>query len=208
MVTENISLNFINRSGDTNNSSIVIFQQNVAESFGEIAVAWKVIKNCGRLDRHPFIFPLQFQVSAKDSWGNYTPQLTAYDGQAYDMTLDNSGDVLGLSKSNSTSPNEVEVRNKLAQGAINACIFKDGRLLATKTNMAPGQKAVFQFQPRIYIGVVSQVTEGQVINSAIISQVNTEINLFGITSANIVMTGGGPGPNSSPFEFQLENINQ
>ncbi|MGY5777687.1 hypothetical protein [Rhizobium hainanense] len=208
MVTENIKLNFTNRSGDTNNSSVLIFQQNVAESFGEIAVAWKVIRNCGRLDTHPFNFPLQFQVSAKDSWGNYTPQLTAYDGQAFDMTLDNSGDVLSVSKNSATSPNEVEVRNQLKQGAISACIFKDGKLLATKTNMAPGQKAVFQFQPRIYIGVVSQVTEGQIINSAIISQVNTEINLFGITSANIVMTGGGPGPNSSPFEFHLENINQ
>lgn len=208
MVTENIKLNFINRSGDMNNSSVVIFQQNVAEDFGEIAVAWKVIERCGRLDNHPFKFPLQFQVSAQDSWGNYTPQMTAYDGQAYDMVLDNSGDVLKLSGTNATSPNEVEVRNNLTQGAVNACIFKDGKLLATKTNMAPGQKAVFQFHPRIYIGVVSQVSEGEVMNSAIISQINTEINLFGVTSADIVMTGGGPGPNSSPFEFHLENINQ
>ena len=208
MVTSAIELNFINRSGDTNNSSVVIFQQNVAEDYDEIAVAWKVIRNCGRLDNHPFLFPLEFQVSAQDSYGNYTPLQDAYEGQAYDMTLDTSGDVLQLSRTAATSPYEVEVRNNLKVGAVNACIFKDGALLATKTNMSPGQKATFQFQPRIYIGVVSQVTQGQVMNSAIISQINTELNLFGISRANIVMTGGGAGPTAKSFEFNLENVNK
>lgn len=46
------------------------------------------------------------------------------------------------------------------------------------------------------------------MNSAIISQINSEINLFGISSADIVMTGGGPGKDSKPFSFTLENINQ
>ena len=68
MTTGQINLNYVNKSADTNNSSTVIFQQNVAESFGEIALAWKVIKNCGRLDNHPFVYPMQFQVSASDSW--------------------------------------------------------------------------------------------------------------------------------------------
>lgn len=204
---ENINLNFINRSGDTNNSSIVIFQQNVAEDFGEIAIAWKVIKNCGRLDNHPFRFPLQFQVCASDSYGNYSPQITAYDGQAYEMVKDSSGDILQLAKTPATSPNEVEIRNQLTRGAINANIFRDGNLCATRTNMAPGQKATFQFHPRIYIGAVSQIDEGQVMDSAIISSINSEISLFGIMSADIVMTGGGPGKTSTAFEFHLENIN-
>ena len=207
MSNSEIKLNFINRSSDTNNSSVVIFQQNVAESFGEIAIAWKVIKNCGRLDNHPFSYPLQFQVCAKDSYGNYTPQLTANDGQAYEMVKDTSGDVLSISSTSASSASEVEVRNSLQQGSIDACIFRDKQLLSSKTNIAPGQKSVFQFHPRIYIGVVSQVEESQVMNSAIIKTVNTELNLFGIMSADIVMTGGGPGAGSSPFEFNLENIN-
>jgi hypothetical protein len=80
--------------------------------------------------------------------------------------------------------------------------------VASKTGIAPGQKAVFEFQPKIYIGVVSQVQEGDAMNSAIISQINTQISLFGITSADIVMRGGGPGPSSTPFYFSLENVNQ
>ena len=46
MATQKIKLNFINKSKDTNNSSVVVLQKNVAESFDEIAVAWKIIENC------------------------------------------------------------------------------------------------------------------------------------------------------------------
>ncbi len=205
---DKIKLNFINRSNDTNNSSVVIFQQNIAEDFGEIAVAWTVIQNCGRLENHPFTYSLNYQVSASDSYGNYTPRLTAYDGDAYEMIKSTSGDILQLSPVPATSSGEVEVRNNLGIGSIDANCYRDGKLFAIKKNLAPGQKAVFQFQPRLYIGVVSQLEEGDVMISAIISQVNTEINLFGISSADIVMTGGGSGSSATAFNFTLENINQ
>jgi hypothetical protein len=65
---------------------------------------------------------------------------------------------------------------------------------------------VFEFKPTIWIGVASQIVQGQVMDSAIISNINTEISLLGIASADIVMTGGGPGANSTPFAFNLENI--
>jgi hypothetical protein len=38
------------------------------------------------------------------------------------------------------------------------------------------------------------------------SQINTEISLLGISSADIVMTGGGPGSSSTPFTFSLQNV--
>jgi hypothetical protein len=42
-----IHLNFINRSGDANNSSVVIFGQNIGASLEETIPALKVIENCG-----------------------------------------------------------------------------------------------------------------------------------------------------------------
>ena len=200
-----IQLNFINSSNDTNNSDIVIFQKNVATSFDEIAVAWKVIKYCGQGDNHPFTFPMTMQIAASDSWGNYTPRQDAQNGQLFSMNLTASGDVLQLAGAG-TSPTEVQLLNNLPQGAINALIYKDGKLLAQKTGVVPQQKAVFQFKPTLWIGAVSQIVQGQVMNSAIISAVNTELSLMGIASADIVMTGGGPGPNSQPFSFQLANV--
>ena len=200
-----IRLNFINRSNDANNSEVVIFQKNEATSAQELAVAWQVIKYCGQGDNHPFSWPLASTVAASDSWGNHTPQLAAEPGQAFRMVLTTSGDQLQAAGP-ASSPQEIQVANDLPKGAINADVYKDGKLLATKTSIAPGQKAVFQFKPTIWIGVASQVEQGQIINDAIISNINTELSLLGIASADIVMTGGGPGPNSQPFQFNLENI--
>lgn len=202
----NIQLNFINESNDKNNSEVVVFQKNVSTDFDEIAVAWKVIKNCGTGWQHAFAFPMEFQVSASDAWGNsLISPLDAQNGQLFAVSRATSGDELGL-VGPGASRKEVQVRNDLTTGSVNAQIFKNGKLLATKTGISPGQKAVFEFKPTIWIGVVSQVTEGQVMNSAIISDINSELGLLGVQSADIVMSGGGVGPSASRFSFELDNV--
>ncbi len=200
-----VRLNFINNSNDTNNSEIVMFQKNVATNFDELAVAWQVIRYCGQGDKHPFTFPMEMQVGASDSYGNYTPQLDAQNGQMFEMARTTSGDSL-FPAGPATRSTEVQVLNRLAKGAINASIYKDGKLLAIQTSIAPHQKAVFEFKPTIWIGVASQIVQGQVMNPAIVSSITTELSLLGITSADIVMTGGGPGKNATPFAFNLENV--
>jgi hypothetical protein len=200
-----IKLNFVNDSNDVNNSEIVIFARNAATNVAETAVAWQVIQNCGQGDNHPFAYPMTNQVGASDSWGNYTPLLDAADGQQFSMILDTSGDVLRESGP-AASPTEIEVLNALPRGAIDAGIYKSGKLYARATGIAPQQKAVFQFKPTIWIGVASQVVEGTVMNSAVMSEINTELSLLGLASADIVMTGGGAGPNATPFAFTLQNI--
>lgn len=200
-----IQLNFINRSNDANNSEVVIFQRNVATGYEEIAVAWRVIQNCGQGENHPFVYPSTIEVSSEDSWGNFSPRLHAELGQQFAVKMVSSGDQL-KHIGPSASPTQIEVLNDLERGAISANVFKDGKRLAIKTGLAPQQKAVFEFKPTIWIGVVSQVTEGMVMNSAILSSIDTEISLLGLASADIVMTGGGPGANSTPFEFSLQNV--
>ncbi len=197
-----IRLRLVNNSQDVSDSSIVIFQKNVAETPDETAVAWRVIENLGHQDHHPFVYPLDFSIAAGDAWGNFTPQHLATLGQRWEMKREASGDVLVLSSTPASRPDEVELVNSLDRGEISACIYRDGKLLALKTSISPGQKAVFKFLPRLYIGVVSQIEEGQVMGSAVISQVNTEISLLGVGSADIVMTGGGP----DPIQFNLANV--
>ncbi len=200
-----ILLNLIDKSNDSNNSSVVIFGKDVTTSTDEIAIAWQVIKNLGQGFSHPFTYDLGVSAAASDSDGNFSPRIPANIGTASAMTLGASGDVFAQT-GEAANPTTVEVANHLSKGAINAQIYRSGKLFATKTNLAPGQKAVFEFKPTIWVGVVSQVEEGDVMNSAIISDINTEISLLGIASADIVMTGGGPGANSTPFAFNLENI--
>lgn len=199
----NIKLNFINESNDVNNSSVVIFQKNASIDFGELAVAWKVIKNCGRGWNHPFDYPSGFSVGVRDAYGNFSDLKEATFGQKWEAIRSTAGDEINLSQDEVSNSKEVEIQNSLPQGSIDAGIYKDGRLLMTSTNVCPNQRAVFNFKPTIWIGVVSQIDEGELMNSAVISNINTEISLLGITEADIIMTGGGSGPSATAFQFEL-----
>jgi hypothetical protein len=200
-----IQLKFINQSADGNNSEIVLFQKNVSADMDELAVAWKVIRYCGRDCFHPFVYPMAFEVASSDHYGNFSPRLSAQNGQLFSVLPTPSGRRL-VATGEGTSASEVQVANALTRGAVNVNLFKAGQLVARKTSVAPGQKAVFQFKPTLWIGVVSQVIQGEPLNSAVISSVNTELSLLGIASADIVMTGGGGGPDSQPFAFSLNNV--
>jgi len=200
-----VKLTFFNESNDANNSNVVIFARNVGTSFEELAVAWQVIRNCGQGWSHPLKYPAAVTVGVVDAYGNYSPQLPAKTGQAFSVARAPSGDVLA-SSGPSGSPLEISIENGLPVGAITAVVFRDGKPYALRNAIAPQQKAVFAFKPTIFIGVVSEVEEGQVLDSAVISAVNTEFSLLGLASADIVMTGGGPGPQSTPFAFTLKNV--
>lgn len=200
-----IKLNFINKSDDTDNSVVVIYGKNESSATNEKPVAWIVIKNCGRGDSHPFVYPMETFIAAADRYGNYTPQFEASPGDAYALVMANSGHEL-VSVGNSSDPATIEVRNYLKEGAIDANVYKDGKLFAKKNNIIPQQKAIFNFRPILFIGAASQAEQGEVLETGLISVLNTELGLTGIGSADIVMTGGGSGTTAKPFRFFLENI--
>jgi hypothetical protein len=201
-----IKLNLINRSGDVNNSDYVVFQKNAATDVNVQSVAWIVIKNLGNSDNHPFVYPMEFSVGAKDSDGNYMPQIEAVNNTTYEVAMARSGHVLRPSTTPAANPTEVEVWNNLNLGSIDAQIYRDGLLLASKVNVAPGSKANFQFLPKVFIGTVSQVNQGDVMNSNVTVQYLTELDLLGVSSADIIITGGGAGPNATPVMFSLTNV--
>jgi len=200
----NIWLNLINNSSDRNNDGIVIFQKNEATAT-ETPVAWRVIHNLGSGWSHPFTYPVAMAVAASDGQGNYSLQLPAATGQQYQLVTTDSGDVLEHSGP-AANEEEIIIYNALATGIINVHVYRDGKLLALKKNVEPGQPAVFQFKPTLWIGVAHAVTEGALIDSAFTSQVHTQLSLSGISSADIIMTGGGLGPDTTPVSFSLQNV--
>ncbi len=199
-------LNFVNFSNDFNNSKIVIFQKNVATSYDELAIAWKTIENCGVGSTHPFDYPWDISVNAIDSFGNHTRKLLAAPGEAFEIKLGRSGYILVPSHTPAACSQEVEVLNTLARGSIYVGVYRNNKLIALKNNIVPKEKAVFRFNPSIWIGVASDIEQGQEINSAIFSSSNTEIPLLGIAEADIEMRGGGAGLTSYPYSFNLTNV--
>ena len=205
MPSDTIKLNLVNNSADCNNSQILIFQKNVATTFAEIAVAWRVIENLGNGWNHPFTYTYGLEVGASDSYGNQVPPQSTDNGQLWTVVKACSGDQISR-RDRPRAPARCRFSTAWPWGAISANIYRDGNLLATKTGVAPGQKAVFAFKPVIFLAVVSQIEEGDILDSAIISSANAQLSLFGIASADIVLTGGGPGKSSTPFTFTLANV--
>lgn len=201
-----IKLRFVNRSSDGNRSEVVIYQKNLATNMHSLTVAWKVIRYCGRDCYHPFVYPDGYEVCVADGYGNFSSRMPAENGQLLKLVSTPNGSRRLLRAGPASASNELDVLNDLSQGAVDVCIFRDGRLAGIKTTVTPGQKAIFQYQPVLWIGVASQVTQGVAISSAVLSGTNTELSLMGIASADIVMSGGGPGQGSTPYEFNLENI--
>ncbi len=201
-----IQLNFVNQSTDTNNSQVVIFQKNVATTFNQLAVAWTVLPISSLGGSNPVTIPMTtLGAGASDSWGNYSLMKPAQKGQLFAAVHTASGIDLRPAAT-PAGTNEITVTNGMALGRINASIYRDNKLLAIQTGIAPQQKAVFAFNPTIWIGTAPQVVEGQVMDSAIQSTVNTELSLNGIASADIVMSGGGSGATAVPLTFTLQNV--
>lgn len=194
-----IQLNFINQSQDANNSQVVIFQKNLAASVGELAVAWKVISGCKYGESHPFTYASDLSVTADDSAGNLAPLVPAVPGQQFELGSIPTGPLLSSGQPFSSSK-QINVRNMLPVGSITAQIYKTGVLLATSAPVPSQQTASFQFAPSLWIGVAQQAVQGQPLSAASV-QNETELSLAGISSADIVMTGGG----ADPFKFTITN---
>lgn len=206
MAAQAVKLRLINKSDDMNNSEVIFLARNSATTAGEVAIAWRVIQNLGKGDFHAFDYPFGFEVGATDSFGNHSPLLEAAFGMAYEMIRDSSGDVFRQAGTPAQSPTEVEIRNNLPEGSITGGVYKDNLLYLRKTDIVPGEKAVFEFKPVLYVGVAAQVVQGQTVDGAVLSEANTELNLLGIASADIVWSGGGAGPDALPFAFTMENV--
>lgn len=191
-----IELNFVNESDIPNNFDFAICQKNI-----EPTIAWTVIQYCAKGDNHPFTFPSAISIGAIDSWGNRTPAITAEYGSEYKVIRNQLGDILEFDRSG-LPPTQVRMRNALSQGAIDCQFFRDNRLTAVVQKLPPDQTVIFETIPTIWIGVTSNVFEGQVIPSDMLPHINTELSLLDIASADIVATGGV----YKPVEFSLTNI--
>jgi hypothetical protein len=200
-----VMLNFINRSEAGRHPNVLIFQRNATDDTNISAVAWKVIRNCGKGCTHPFVYSTEFEIGLGDEFGNYSPRLRAERGSLFAVLPCAVGRHL-TRRGAAGNCRHIVLKNELPRGAVNANIYVSGRLMATKTSVAPGQNAVFEFRPTLSIGIAPQVEEGQTVAAAAIDTALTELPLFGLAGADIVMSGSGKESRTAQHEFTLENI--
>lgn len=198
-----INLRYINKSFDVHNEDVLIFLRNeVNNSYSSRLYAWKVIKNCGYDQVHPFIFPLTNTIQVVDSDGNHTQTQIGNPGDKFEFLGKKSGNQLVKVANKSESFSSVE--NKLERGSISVKILKDNRLIYQIKHIAPGQLVCFEFNPAILISSVSQFEEGNAVSSAVLSTIDM-LPLAGLSAVDIVKRGGGTGTLAKRITFTLEN---
>jgi len=182
-----IHLNFVNRADNAEDLKISIFQKPVPFGDEDVAVAWRVFDHSVRGAHYSFELPFVLPDIELDRPGTgKQPWLPLPEGAQYEILAD-ANEYFG-------EINELPDNGEPAGGVeIDTTIFRS-------------VEEVDLPEPKIWIDVAPETAGGQIIDSAHWARINAEISLKGIVSADIVMTGGGDGPNSTPFQFQLENI--
>lgn len=188
-----IEITFINNSEDMNNSSVVIFQQNVATNFDERAVAWQVIKNTGRGQTHHFTYPLEYTISAS----NTQMQLPAQNNHLYEVIEENSSSMLVSQADKGENNKGYTLVNNLPNEIVDADVYKDGRLIAKVPLVAPQQKAIIELSSHeIYIASVNlDIQESEFLPKNFVEDKGnyTLLNLEGFKKPVIELTTGKNG---------------
>lgn len=207
MYHNDIELNFINRSADAANCTIVIYQENAEMTFGGEEIAWKVIRNIGLNESFSFLYSPNVEISLSNSWGDIDQLTEALIGRAYDIVEDYSGDVLNLSNKQVNNPNAIEIWNGHEHRNFDVNCHRNVTRMGSIKSVGPGENAVFEFRESLSLVVTTQtgIEEGDVINPEFFTDLSTELSVNYITSADIVMTGGGSESNE-PIQFSLENV--
>lgn len=181
-------MNFVN-AAEGSNVDVVFFQKNIV-SFVDDVVAWKVIHTEGGGWRTPFTFSTDFQVAVQNEDGAPTPRLSAKTGEKLIVEM-NEGKMTFAAAGNASNPKFLEIENHLPNQSINALVYRNGELVAREDGGGPSQIATFELDHRIWVGVCSGVEQGKRLGSKVVREINALLDLYGIVSADIVMTGGG-----------------
>lgn len=201
-----IKLRFVNQSMDGHQSEVVIYQKNLISDMASLTMAWKVIRYCGYGCYHPFVYSTDLEICVCDEHGNFSPRISAHNGELLSLELTAQGGRRLRRAGKAAAANEVNVVNGMGRGAVDVCAYRAGRLVERLRAVAPGQQAVFRYQPALWVGVASQVVQGTALDSAVVSDMTTELSLLGMASADIVMSGGGVAEDAVPYAFRLENV--
>ena len=200
----NTRLNFLSRSPASRDSVIVLFQKNARSVPGSSEIAWKTIRHCVDGHCHPVAFPDQLEICTGDEFGNYSPRIRVAGGDHFSVMSTHLGGKLAFRR-RSPGRNEVEVCNDLRQGAFDLNVFRDSRLLWRRRSLPPQQRTVFSFPPSLWIGAIPGARQSEPLHAHTAAAPPTLLSLRGVASADIVMTGGGSGPDAAPITFSLEN---
>lgn len=193
-------ITFKNCSYSNRNADVIIFQKN--QGLGSITYIWRIIHNCRYDYTNCFEYSKSIDLVIKDNNGNQTLFPNVGNGKYYSFSQET-----GISEENEAwDPEFIEIENRLEQGSITAAITRNSRIIYEKTEICPNEIVTFSPNNTIYVGRIEAIKEGQKLNEKLLNRFSTKIDLDLIKSADLVLRGGGFGPEAQRHYFVLENI--
>lgn len=207
MTTTNREIKIVLRdeTEQCNTAKIVLFQENALAHEVGPPIAWRVAGNPIDNRKVSFMVSNDFEIAVRGADGNVTGRKPARYGDRWEVVEGPKGTVLRKS-GEATSADRVELTNGLPKGAVDALLFRRSGLQTEQNALLPGQVAAFSFAPKIFLHRVSEAEEGHSFQPAVFQDEPLEIDYDGADGAEVVMRGGGRGPDAQPIEFSVEQV--
>ena len=191
-----ITITYLNESDFRCVDVMVFTQNNVQSAFKARSTAWQVIKHIGQGSGRIIKYPLNTDVQVWWDTSSFSPVQSANLGEKFTIQADNNdganacpGYILAPTGPSNDS-NEIAVANQVHQEqGVDVKLFKDGRLLMVKEKMAFNTEAQFVLKPSLIFGVVSDITEGDTLDSDVMQEDFTKISLEGVESLTVTLKG-------------------
>lgn len=196
-----IDLTYVNRACGDAIPEVLVMQKDDACPGLHNAIAWKVIRRCAPGHWHPLSYAPVAEICLGDEFGNYTERQAAAAGARFAAQPLLRGRELAR-RASDASRDDIVLHNALTVGAVDACLYRNGRLLARRCALAPGQSAAFRVRPVLWWGACSEARQGQRLGDALCDTPLTALPLYGLVRATIALHGGG----GQPYEFVFEDV--
>lgn len=180
-------LRVVDDTGVGDPKRVVVFFKNTATEGGDEEAWFDATMRDGDKLRAYWDAPIYIDASRQSSPAFDYPQVTAVNGNAYDT----DGEELVIS---SAVPNEFSVRNNEEED-LSVDVSRSGGPLA-RVVISGGDSYTFSYRSTVWVMATDDLDE-----EIDFSEANTEISLFGIRSADIVV-----GASEDMYTFSLSNI--
>jgi hypothetical protein len=193
-------IRFINKSLSPSPVDVVFFEPPGFFDSQTVRVPWYLIEHCSYYFSHPFRYDFSLTMHLRDDWGNYSPPVKAQPGMCYTI----SGKKAKLHLKGPGNPDEIKIHNESDEDAPGIVFKRGGNDTAIRTHLAPGESFSFRIPHTLLARKVSG-THDLLVQQFQDPRYCSPIELKGIQTADLVLTGGGSGAFAKKYSFTLQN---
>ena len=156
-----------NNSSDAGSGRVIVYQQPPSSDPGQTTVAWLVLPPPVTGQSQSVPLDTQYSVNLATEYGDFSDPQSAPLGSAFEVVRGPDGLSLELAQSAAADPGELGFRNT-ADGAVTVSVKALGREL-WQAELAPGAAVSFEPNDLAVAFVEEDLSQGDVLNSAVVS---------------------------------------